>query len=143
MRQSHAPLWVGTIAALAIAGCATADSPDPSLVAGDVLVPIPRDVDAQAIAMRDAALQTCNLASSADRNEDFYLAIRRNPGSQRDEHADADRIERGSGSPPEAARGRALRLVLHPATGRAPEIRASVTARCHGSRSWSPTPRRG
>jgi hypothetical protein len=66
------------IAALAIAGCATADSPDPSLVAGDVLVPIPRDVDAQAVAMRDAALQTRNLASSADRNEDFYLAIRRN-----------------------------------------------------------------
>jgi hypothetical protein len=23
------------------------------------------------------------------------------------------------------------------------EIRARVTARCHGSRSWSPTPRRG
>ena len=78
MRQSHAPLWVGTIAALAIAGCATADSPDQSLVAGDVLVPIPRDVDAQAVAMRDAALQTHNVASSADRNEDFYLAIRRN-----------------------------------------------------------------
>jgi hypothetical protein len=77
MRQSHA-LWVGTIAALAIAGCATANSPDESLIAGDVLVSIPRDVGAQAIATRDAALQTRNLASSADHNEDFYLAIRRN-----------------------------------------------------------------
>lgn len=78
MRQSHAQLWVGAIAALAIAGCATADQTHESLTAGDVLVAIPRGVDAQAIATRDAALQTRNLASSADRNDDFYLAIRRN-----------------------------------------------------------------
>ncbi|HEX3759438.1 MAG TPA: zinc-dependent metalloprotease [Kofleriaceae bacterium] len=77
MRQSHAPLWTGTIAALAIAGCATADAPDVSLSSGDALVAIPRDVAPQAIAGRDAALQARNLANSADRNDDFYLAIRR------------------------------------------------------------------
>jgi hypothetical protein len=78
LRQSHAQLWVGAVAALAIAGCASADSPNESLIAGDVLVAIPRDVDAQAVATRDAALQARNLASSTDRNDDFYLAIRRN-----------------------------------------------------------------
>jgi hypothetical protein len=66
------------VAALAIAGCATADAPNESLIAGDVLVAIPRDVDAQAIASRDAALQARNLTSGADRNDDFYLALRRN-----------------------------------------------------------------
>src|ERR1043165_1929280 len=77
MRQSHA-LWLGAIAAAVAAGCASADQANESLTAGDVLVAIPRDVDAQTVAMRDAALQTRSLSSSADRNEDFFLAIRRN-----------------------------------------------------------------
>lgn len=83
MRQSHA-LWLGAIAAAAIAGCATADQANESLNAGDVLVAIPRnDVDASTVAMRDAVLQTRSLSSSADRNEDFYLAIRRNTLDQK------------------------------------------------------------
>jgi uncharacterized protein DUF4953 len=84
MRQSHA-LWLGGLCAIAaIAGCATADQANESLNAGDVLVAIPRnDVDASTVAMRDAALQTRSLSSSADRNEDFYLAIRRNTLDQK------------------------------------------------------------
>ena len=82
MRQSYA-LWLGAIAA-ALAGCATADQANESLTAGDVLVAIPRnDVDASAVAMRDAVLQTRSLSSSADRNEDFFLAIRRNTLEQK------------------------------------------------------------
>jgi Met-zincin len=77
MRQSHA-LWLGAIAAAVAAGCASADQANESLIAGDVLVAIPRDVDAQTVATRDAALQTRSLSSSADHNEDFFLAIRRN-----------------------------------------------------------------
>lgn len=79
MKQSHAQFWLGAVAALATAaGCATADRAEVSLTAGDVLVAIPREVGAQAVATRDAALQTRSLSSSADRNEDFFLAIRKN-----------------------------------------------------------------
>lgn len=84
MSQSHAKLWVAAVAvAVAAAGCAAADQADVSLTAGDVLVAVPRDVDAQAVAMRDAVLQTRSLNSSADRNEDFYLAVRRNQLDQK------------------------------------------------------------
>jgi hypothetical protein len=84
MRLSHGQLWLGAIAAAAVAtGCATADQPNVSLTTGDVLVAIPRDVDAQTVAMRDAALQTRSLSSSADRNEDFFLAVRRNTLDQK------------------------------------------------------------
>src|SRR5205823_6342832 len=48
------------------------------LSSGEVLVAIPRDVDAHTVATRDAALQTRSLSSSADHNEDFFLAVRRN-----------------------------------------------------------------
>ncbi|HMG54913.1 MAG TPA: zinc-dependent metalloprotease [Kofleriaceae bacterium] len=82
MRQRNAKLWVGAIAiAATAAGCAAADQANESLAAGEVVVAIPRDVDASAVAMRDAALQTFN--SSADRNEDFFLAIRKNTLDQK------------------------------------------------------------
>src|SRR5262249_38683147 len=71
-------------AAAAVAtGCAIADQPNESLIAGDVLVAIPRDVDAQTVAMRDAVLQTRSLSSNADHNEDFFLAVRRNTLEQK------------------------------------------------------------
>jgi hypothetical protein len=68
---------------MAAAGCATADQADVSLTTGEVLVAIPRDVDAQSIASRDAVLQTRSMNSSADKNEDFYLAIRKNTLDQK------------------------------------------------------------
>jgi hypothetical protein len=78
MRQSFAPSILALGLALSVAACATADQSNGSLLAGDVVVAIPRDVDAQAVATRDAALQSHSLSSSADRNEDFFLAVRRN-----------------------------------------------------------------
>ena len=84
MRRSHAALGLGAIAVLATAaGCATADQADKSLTGDDLLVPIARDVDPDAVATRDAALETRNLSSSADHDEDFYLAIRRNQLDQK------------------------------------------------------------
>ncbi|TMQ19552.1 MAG: hypothetical protein E6J91_06060 [Deltaproteobacteria bacterium] len=76
MRQSFAPFAL--LALSAVVGCAAADQTNGSLTAGDVVVAIPRDVDASTVATRDAALQSRSLASSADRNEDFFLAVRRN-----------------------------------------------------------------
>jgi hypothetical protein len=79
MRQSFArPFATIALLSAAVAGCATADQTSGSLLAGDVVVAIPRDVDASVVATRDAALQSRSLASSADRNEDFFLAVRRN-----------------------------------------------------------------
>ncbi|HEY0478564.1 MAG TPA: zinc-dependent metalloprotease [Kofleriaceae bacterium] len=78
MRQSFAHLVFATAAlAAAVAGCATADPSNDSLLAGDAVVSIPRDVDASVLASRSTALQSFK-ASGGDRNEDFFLALRRN-----------------------------------------------------------------
>src|SRR5262245_28124493 len=78
MRPSSALFATLAFVGAAAAGCATADQANEALIAGDVLVAIPRDVDASTVATRDAVLQSRSLAQSADRNEDFYLAVRRN-----------------------------------------------------------------
>jgi hypothetical protein len=77
MRQTFASVWFATsVAFAAVAGCATAEAPSESLLTGDSVVAVPKDVDASAIAARNAVLQAHSASSSA--NEDFYLAIRRN-----------------------------------------------------------------
>ena len=78
MRPSFARAVFATIAlAGAVTGCATADQANESLLAGDVVVAIPRDVDASVLATRSATLQSYK-SSGGDRNEDFFLALRRN-----------------------------------------------------------------
>ena len=78
MRESFAGLaFAAALAGAAVAGCATADQSNESLLTGDAVVAIPRDVDASVLASRSAALQTFK-ASGGDRNEDFFLAVRRN-----------------------------------------------------------------
>jgi len=74
----RAPFATIAVLAAALAGCASADSQDHSLESDDVLVAIPREVDAATVVTRDAALQSRSLTASADRNDDFYLAVRRN-----------------------------------------------------------------
>ncbi|NJM91242.1 MAG: hypothetical protein HC863_03070 [Myxococcales bacterium] len=78
MRTTFAGLWLTLVATLvgAGAGCATGESPDESLLTGDVLVPVPKDVDAAAVASRSAVLKQRGVNRSSS-NEDFYLAVRR------------------------------------------------------------------
>ena len=61
MRQSFAPFAL--LALSAVVGCAAADQTNGSLTAGDVVVAIPRDVDASTVATRDAALQSRGLGN--------------------------------------------------------------------------------
>lgn len=68
-------------AAAALAGCASAEAPDESLLTGDSVIAIPREVEPAVIATRSAALDD-RRASASDRNEDFYLAIRRSALAQ-------------------------------------------------------------
>ncbi|HRC56361.1 MAG TPA: zinc-dependent metalloprotease [Kofleriaceae bacterium] len=79
MKRTLASLWLSAAAALvsAGAGCATGDTPDDSLLAGDVLVSVPREVDAKIATARSATLASRGAAQSSSRGEDFYLAIRR------------------------------------------------------------------
>lgn len=79
MKTTLTGLLLTAVATLAGAGagCATGESPDESLLTGDVLVSIPKDVNAQTVAARSATLKTHGV-TRASSNEDFYLAIRRN-----------------------------------------------------------------
>jgi hypothetical protein len=70
-------LWVTAALGAAADGCATGEPLDESLTTGDVVVPVPRSVDAASVAERAAVIQSRNLASSSGRNDDFYLAVRR------------------------------------------------------------------
>lgn len=78
MKRTLANLALSAAVALtgAAAGCATSDAPDESLLAGDVLVSIPREIDARLATTRSATLASRG-AQFSGRGEDFYLAIRR------------------------------------------------------------------
>ncbi len=80
MKRTLASLWLAAAITLAgaVAGCATGDVADEALLAGDVIVPVPKDVSASTQAVRSSSLaQRGATYHGQARNDDFYLAIRR------------------------------------------------------------------
>lgn len=80
MKRTLASLWLAAATTLtgAVAGCATGDVADEALLAGDVVVPVPKDVSASTLSARRSSLeQRGATARGQARNDDFYLAIRR------------------------------------------------------------------
>jgi hypothetical protein len=80
MKRMLASICFVSAAVFGAAGCATgSDAPDESLLSGDAVVPVARDIEASVLASRSATLQKRGVTRSSNRNnEDFYLAIRRN-----------------------------------------------------------------
>jgi Met-zincin len=84
MKRTLASFWLAaatTLTGAVVGGCATGDVADEALLSGDVVVPVPKEVSASALSARTASLQqrgAISMSHSSSRNEDFYLAIRKN-----------------------------------------------------------------